>query len=486
MVWAILVASLRLGQAGAQVPEVPGTAQPETAADPAGSPPAVLIAPTEDNPEATAAESAGPIPVHSGVSDASVRSKLERLLPRYPGVRRIEVEVEDGVVTLTGHVADAEVRDRLRDFVRRVEGVNLVLNRTRTDAQVLTAQDFALKKLGEWWDLVSRRWLLTVLALGIVAATVLLARLFGQYGEVLLTPVTSNPLLRSVLKSVLAAGMVGAGILTALNVIGMTEAVLSFLGLAGVVALAVGFAFRDIVENFIASIMLGVRRPFRVGDVVEVAGFAGVVKSLNTRATVLVTIEGAQVRIPNAIVFKSTIVNRTASSSVRSAFDVIVPWEASVAAVSEAIAERLRTHEAIDESPPPRVLVEAIEPEGVRLRASFWRPSQGIDDAKLLSDAKLAARVALQALGTRPAAGELTIRIVDAPAVRRRSETATRHSEESEDQARAADARAALAAASQRPSVQQDDVGHALDVAGKAVSEEGRNLIEDDAADKEP
>jgi small-conductance mechanosensitive channel len=467
----------------AQVPEIPGLPKPAAAEPaPAGS---VVTAPTDDNPEATAAETAGPIAVNSSVSDASVRAKLERLLPRYPGVRGVRVEVEDGVVTLTGHVADADVRDRLRDFVRRVEGVNLVLNRTRTDAQVLSAQEFALKKLGEWWDVLSRRWLLTLFALGVVAGSIALARLFSGYGELVLTPVTGNPLLRSVLKSVLAAAIVGVGILTALNLLGMTEAVLSFLGLAGVAALAVGFAFRDIVENFIASIMLGVRRPFRVGDVVEVAGFAGVVKSLNTRATVLVTMDGGQVRIPNAIVFKSTIVNRSASTSVRSTFDVVVPWDASVATAAAAIAKGLREHEGIDETPAPRALVDGIEPAGVRIRAYFWRPSRGVDDLKILSDARLAARVALQEAGITPASNAMTVRIVDGAVSRRGTVVAERRDGESEARARASDARAAQEAAEQRPSDQQDDVGHALDVAGRAVSEEGRNLIGDGGAKDE-
>lgn len=95
-----------------------------------------LAAPTADNPEATAAEAAGPIAIAAEVSDQALQERLGRLLAKYPGVRKVQVTVEDGVVTLAGHVADKLVRDRMREFVRRVEGVNLVLNRTKTDAQV--------------------------------------------------------------------------------------------------------------------------------------------------------------------------------------------------------------------------------------------------------------------------------------------------------------------------------------------------------------
>ena len=65
--------------------------------------------------------------------------------------------------------------------------------------------------------------------------------------------------------------------LLALSVLNLTKAVLSILGVASIVGLAIGFAFRDIAENFIASVLLGMRRPFRLGDYITVAGHAGVV-----------------------------------------------------------------------------------------------------------------------------------------------------------------------------------------------------------------
>ena len=141
------------------------------------------------------------------------------------------------------------------------------------------------KQIRGYWDVVARKWLLCLFAFGLVLITSALARVFKRFSETILSLFTGNPLLRSVLGSVIAGLIVIGGVLSALHLLGMTEAVLSFLGLAGVVALAVGFAFRDIAENFIASVMLGVRRPFRVGDFIEVAGKSGVVKSLNTRAT---------------------------------------------------------------------------------------------------------------------------------------------------------------------------------------------------------
>ena len=179
----------------------------------------------------------------------------------------------------------------------------------------------------------------------------------------------------------------------------LTQAVMSVLGVSGLVVLAVGFAFRDITENFIASVLLGLRRPFQIGDYVTIAGQSGVVKSLNTRATVLVTLEGKHVRIPNSTIFKEIMVNATASPSFRTNFDVVIPNEASTAAAIDAINRALRGDAGILADPPPRTLVEALEPGVVRLRADFWTPTHNIDWFQLMSDAKLRAKVALQQAG---------------------------------------------------------------------------------------
>lgn len=469
--------------AQAQPPVVPKPAS--TGAVPAAE--KTITAPTEDNPEATAAETSGPISVSETVSDESLRRKLEKLLPRYPGVRKIEVEVEEGVITLSGHVADQEVRDRLRDFVRRVQGVNLVLNRTKTDLQVLSAREFATKQLRAYGEIISRKWILWLFAVSLMAASTILAPLAKRYSEPILSLFTGNALLRSVFGSVFAVAVFAGGFLTALHLLGMSEAVLSFLGLAGVVALAVGFAFRDIAENFIASVMLGFRRPFRMGDVIEVAGKSGVVRSLNTRATVLVTLDGSQVRIPNAVIFKELIVNKSASTSVRGSFDVMIPWDTSIATAISAISGALREHEGFEDEPPPRTLVEAIEPGGIRLRAYFWFRSRGIDRWKLQSDAQLAAKVALQAAGIQPPAPSIMVRWpVETERGRSPRESGQIDSEHTDRSAQTAeksqaslryDSEAAAIASAQRPQDQEDEVDHALEVSCDGEREEGRNLI---------
>jgi small conductance mechanosensitive channel len=375
--------------------QIPGLSLPNAPAPSAG---AGQLPAAKEKPKAAATPD-GPITVKQQVPDHSLERFLAKFLPKYPGVRQIKVDVDDGVVTLTGQAQDDDTLDEITDVVKRVEGVRLVMNQMKTDERVMTAWQFAASELGKIGDYFERMWLLIILAAIFVALSIVLAKVFAARSETILAPFIGNVLLRSVAGSVISSLVVVGGVMLALGVLRLTHLVLSIVGVASIVGLAVGFAFRDITENFIASVLLGVRRPFQIGDYITVAGQTGVVKSLNTRATVLVTLEGNHVRIPNATVFKEIMVNSTASPSFRNCFDVVIPIEASTADAIEAINGALKEMKGVLADPPPRALIEALQPDGVKIRAYFWAPTRNVDWFLLLSEAKLKTKVALQQAG---------------------------------------------------------------------------------------
>ena len=396
------------GAARAQLTAVPGVTGKPIANDTGKADTAA--APTEDNPEATVAATSRPISVKKPVEDDVLERTLLDLLPQYPGVTSVNVQVNDGVVRLQGQVDNEDVRNNVTQFARRVEGVRLILNQMKTDVQTMTAWQLAGKVLENIWNTVSRKWLLVLISLAIVIVFSLLARLFNTYSETLLGPFVKNVLLRSVLGSFIGSLLFFGGLMMALGILDMTHVVLSILGLASIVGLAVGFAFRDITENFIASILLGVRRPFYVGDYVQVAGKAGFVRSLNTRATVLVTLDGTHVRIPNATIFKEVLVNSSASPSVRGTFDVLIPYETSTASALEAVTQASGSKRA--SSPIRRLGPWSMDWSRMACgSALLWIPSQRIDAFKLFSDAKLRAKVALQQAGITPPPTVATITV---------------------------------------------------------------------------
>ena len=395
-----LVSLLGPAPALAQLPGLP--AAPKPASPPKEDPTKHPVA-AKGEPGSVFTATSGTIKVDSKVDDAAIKSTLSDLLAEFPGVISVQVEAKDGVVKLAGHVDDDDTMDDVTAFAQKVEGVRLVLNKMKTDAEILSGRQKAAKVLADYGSIVARNWLLALIALGFMMGSIFLAREFNNYSEALLSPFLGNSLLRSVASSVLSTAIVLGGILLGLSVLNLTHAVLSILGLAGVAGLALGFAFRDIAENFIASMLLGVRRPFGIGDFITVAGKSGSVLSLNTRATILITPEGNRVQIPNAVIYKETLVNASTSPSTLGAIDVTIPYDSSTAAVLESIAETLRSADGLLQDPPPRALVQSLEADGVKVRATYWMPSRGIDVDKLQSDLRLRVKVAIaQAGGTPP------------------------------------------------------------------------------------
>lgn len=157
-----------------------------------------------------------------------------------------------------------------------------------------------------------------------------------------------------------------------LRVSGLTQLALTVVGGTGLIGLAVGIAFRDITENFLASIFLSMQRPFETGDLVEVAGATGYVQQLNVRTTILMTLDGNLVQIPNAIVYKSNIRNFTTNSNRREDFVVGIGYDDSINEAQEIARKVLADHPAVLNDPEPSVLVESLGTSTVNLRVYFW------------------------------------------------------------------------------------------------------------------
>ena len=144
------------------------------------------------------------------------------------------------------------------------------------------------------------------------------------------------------------------------------------VGGTGLVGLAVGIAFRDITENFLASIFLSMQRPFETGDLVEVSGVTGYVQQLNVRTTILMALDGNLVQIPNASVYKSNLRNFTTNSNRRDQFDVGIGYDDAISEAQEMALQVLTDHPAVLSEPEPLVLVESLGKATVNLRVYFW------------------------------------------------------------------------------------------------------------------
>src|SRR3546814_14346821 len=94
------------------------------------------------------------------------------------------------------------------------------------------------------------------------------------------------------------------------------------LGSAGVSGLGLGFAFKDIAENYIAGVLLSVRKPFSPGELIAIEDYQGKVVALTSSTTILMTLDGNQLQLPNALVFKSVLLHYSQNPRRRFAFTV--------------------------------------------------------------------------------------------------------------------------------------------------------------------
>jgi len=247
------------------------------------------------------------------------------------------------------------------------------------------------------WGIAAALPLLGV-ALAIFLAFALLARWVGSWRQPY-ERLAPNRFLRDLLRQAVRALLVLAGAILALETLDATALVAAVAGAAGLAGLALGFALRDLVENYIASVLLSVRQPFLPNDHVVIEGQEGRVVRLTSRATILMTLEGNHVRIPNADVFKGTILNYSRNPRRRFDFRVGVDVATDLAAAIELAVGTLDRMEGVLDDPPPHGWVVELGESNVVLHLFGWMDQRRAEWAKVRGEAIRVVKEAFDAAG---------------------------------------------------------------------------------------
>ena len=259
-------------------------------------------------------------------SDVDIGGRIRSIFSEVAGLRNVAVRVSAGVVTLTGTVPTREDVDRASAIAGRVAGVVTVQNEIERDLKVDTNLNPVLDRFGGDLKAIVRALPLLGVALAIALLIsglgYLLASLSGVWRRI-----TPNVFLAELLATLIRFAFVVLGLVAGLEVLGATALLGAVLGGAGVIGIAIGFSVRDTVSNYISSLMLSLRQPFRANDHVVIEGHEGRVVRLTSRATILMTLDGNHLRIPNATVFKAIILNYTRNPERRFQFDLGIDAE---------------------------------------------------------------------------------------------------------------------------------------------------------------
>lgn len=346
----------------------------------------------EDPSEAPAA----PIAVADVRPDAEIAARLSAILAAL-GHDDIAIRVEAGVVTLSGEVAEeAEIAD-LTALGERVEGVVAVRSEIGAAQEIAEQLNPALDRFTTRLRQAAGRLPLLLVALAIFALILgvgmLIAR--ARFWDRL----APNAFIAGLYRQGVRVAIGIAGLVVALDVAGAAALLGTILGAAGLVGLALGFAVRDTVENFVASIMLSLRQPFQPNDLVEIEGDTGRVIRLTSRATILLSLDGNHIRIPNSVVFKSRIVNFTRNAERRFSFDIGIDPDADLEATRLLAQDTLAGLPFVLAEPAPLVWMEDVTEAGAILRSSAWIDQAATGFATARGDAIRLVKGAIEAAG---------------------------------------------------------------------------------------
>ncbi|MDI1242377.1 MAG: mechanosensitive ion channel family protein [bacterium] len=153
----------------------------------------------------------------------------------------------------------------------------------------------------------------------------------------------------------------------------------------GLTSVAVGFAFKDVLQNFFAGILILWRKPFVVGDQIKFREFDGTVEEINVRSTRIKTYDGERAVIPNGDIYTNAVLVRTAFDRRRASLAVGIGYQDSIEKARSAIMAVLERTEGVLKEPEPSANVVALAPSSVDLKVLFWTKSKKAD-VRLTSD----------------------------------------------------------------------------------------------------
>ncbi len=194
----------------------------------------------------------------------------------------------------------------------------------------------------------------------------------------------------------------------------------TLLGAAGLLGLAFGFAFRDIVENYLAGILLALRRPFGGKDIIQVDDAIGTVVRMTASETTLLDPDGNHLRIPNSMIFKSRVRNYTRNPLRRFTVGIGVGVDVDLLAAQELGLETLRRMTGVVAEPPPSVRAKGLGDSNVELEFYGWVDQRESSFLKVASEAIRLVKTAMDRAGVdmpvptyrvvlqRPGSGSIT------------------------------------------------------------------------------
>jgi small-conductance mechanosensitive channel len=230
-------------------------------------------------------------------------------------------------------------------------------------------------------------------AVAVLAGFWLLARLGRNLLHRVLRRVSHSEQVNRVLGQAVFLVLVATGLFIALGILGLQKTVASLLAGAGIIGLALGFAFQDIAANFMAGIYLSIEHPFRAGHLIASKDIQGIVKRVHLRWTEIRTPQGQIILVPNKQVFENPITNFSATGQRRVDLKAGVSYGDDLEKVKRIALQALEQVPSRKPDTEVELFFEELSESSISLVARFW-----IDFTSRQSDYLLAKSDAIERL----------------------------------------------------------------------------------------
>ena len=229
-------------------------------------------------------------------------------------------------------------------------------------------------KLGSWAETLAEMFPNLLVAALVLAVAWLLGRFVCAASDRALRRVKTHTAARGLITRFIRLGVLVAGIVIALGVLNLDKALASVLAGAGILGLALGFAFQDLAGNIISGIGLAVNQdwPFKIGDIVETNGRFGVVDTIHLRTSIIRTLDGKMVVIPNKQVFQDDVVNHSASGERRVDIECGVSYGDDLGKVRRLVEDALSALGCRDRSRDVEVFFTGFGDSAINFVGRFW------------------------------------------------------------------------------------------------------------------
>ncbi len=331
-------------------------------------------------------------------TDSVLEARLQQIFAQIGEFQNITVAVQSGVVQLSGTVLQPQDAIRAEELAQQIDGILYVVDDIQAETDIETRVAPALEKIQTYVDRTVANLPLLGIAVLVVALFWLASRQIGRW-EAPARRLRISPLVWQLIRRVLQGVVAFVGLLLAFDLLGVTSLVGAVLGTAGVAGLAIGFAFQDIIENYLAGALLSIQQPFNVNDVVEVGDHQGRVVRLTARELVLLTFEGNHVRLPNAMVFKSVTLNFTRNPRRLFYFDVGVGVQEDLVAATQLGIDTLNVMNGVLAEPAPFARIDSLGDFAVIVRFHGWVNQRDADFFKVQSEAIRLVKTAFDEAG---------------------------------------------------------------------------------------